>query len=144
MEKKVDIKKPAFNKSQYIKTIDTSFNELGVTSIVEDIQSTVTVNDFFDYYNELFYEIPERGEVNSHEFLIKTSAEYIDFNDQSDLVNALQEEISVLRERNLELEGNIIELKTGEKVNLNQESGLEGDTKDVNKDILKLIGVNEL
>ena len=144
MEKKVDIKKPAFNKFQYIKTIDTSFNELGVTSIVEDIQSTVTVNDFFDYYNELFYEIPERGEVNSHEFLIKTSAEYIDFNDQSDLVNALQEEISVLRERNLELEGNIIELKTGEKVNLNQESGLEGDTKDVNKDILKLIGVNEL
>ncbi len=144
MEKKVDIKKPAFNKLQYIKTIDTSFNELGVTNIVEDIESTVTVNDFFNFYNELFYEIPERGETNSHEFLIKTSAEYIDFNDQSDLVNALQEEINVLRERNLELESDIIELKTGEKVNLNQEAGLEGDTKDVNKDILKLIGVNEL
>jgi hypothetical protein len=144
MEKKIDINKSAFNKNQYLKTIDTTFNELGVTNIVEDIQSTVTVNDFFNYYNELFYDIPERGEINSHEFLVKTSGEYINFNEQSDIIKALQEEITALRELNLELEGNLIEIKTGEKVNLNPETGLEGDTSDVNKDILKLIGVNEL
>mgnify|MGYP000545239190 CR=1 FL=1 len=144
MEKKIDINKSAFNKNQYVKTIDTTFNELGVTNIVEDIQSTVTVNDFFNYYNELFYDIPERGEINSHEFLVKTSGEYINFNEQSDIIKALQEEITALRELNLELEGNLIEIKTGEKVNLNPETGLEGDTSDVNKDILKLIGVNEL
>tara|TARA_Y100000385_G_scaffold82533_1_gene84507 strand:+ start:3800 stop:4234 length:435 start_codon:yes stop_codon:yes gene_type:complete len=144
MEKKIDTNKSVFNKQQYSKTIDTNFNELGVSNIVEDIQSTVTVNDFFGYYNELFYDIPERGETNSHEFLIKTSGEYINFNEQSDIVKALQEEITALRELNLELESNIIELKTGEKVNLTPETGLEGDKSDVNKDILKLIGVNEL
>lgn len=144
MEKKIDTNKSVFNKQQYSKTIDTNFNELGVSNIVEDIQSTVTVNDFFGYYNELFYDIPERGETNSHEFLVKTSGEYINFNEQSDIVKALQEEITALRELNLELESNIIELKTGEKVNLTPETGLEGDKSDVNKDILKLIGVNEL
>ena len=144
MEKKIDTNKSVFNKQQYSKTIDTNFNELGVSNIVEDIQSTVTVNDFFGYYNELFYDIPERGETNSHEFLIKTSGEYINFNEQSDIVKALQEEITALRELNLESESNVIELKTGEKVNLTPETGLEGDKSDVNKDILKLIGVNEL
>ena len=32
-------------------------------------------------YNTLFYQINELGETNSHEFLIKTSSEYIKFDD---------------------------------------------------------------
>jgi len=144
MEKKIDIKKEVFNKPQYIKTIDTKFNELGVINITEAIQSTVTVNDFFKYYNELFYEIPERGETDSHEFLVKTSGEYINFDEQNDLIQALQQEITVLRETNLELEGQLIELKTGEKINLNPEVGLEGDTSNVNQEISKLIGLDEI
>ncbi len=144
MEKKIDIKKEVFNKPQYIKTIDTKFNELGVINMTEAIQSTVTVNDFFKYYNELFYEIPERGETDSHEFLVKTSGEYINFDEQNDLIQALQQEITVLRETNLELEGQLIELKTGEKINLNPEVGLEGDTSNVNQEISKLIGLDEI
>ena len=144
MEKKIDIKKEVFNKPQYIKTIDTKFNELGVTNIVEAIQATVTVNDFFKYYDELFYEIPEEGEINSHEYLIKTSGEYINFDQQNNLIQALQEEITALRESNLELEGKIIELKTGEKIDLNPETGLEGDILNVNQEITKLIGLDEI
>ena len=144
MEKKIDIKKEVFNKPQYIKTIDTKFNELGVINMTEAIESAVTVNDFFKYYNELFYEIPERGETDSHEFLVKTSGEYINFDEQNDLIQALQQEITVLRETNLELEGQLIELKTGEKINLNPEVGLEGDTSNINQEISKLIGLDEI
>lgn len=144
MEKKIDIKKEVFNKPQYIKTIDTKFNELGVINMTEAIESAVTVNDFFKYYNELFYEIPERGETDSHEFLVKTSGEYINFDEQNDLIQALQQEITVLRETNLELEGQLIELKTGEKIDLNPEVGLEGDTSNVNQEISKLIGLDEI
>ena len=39
--------------------------------------------NFLTIYNQLFYEIPELGETNSHEYLIKTSSDYID----SDSIN---------------------------------------------------------
>ena len=48
-------------------------------------------------YNDLFYQINELGETNSHEYLIKTSGDYIEFDDISDEIKALQKEISSLR-----------------------------------------------
>ena len=53
-------------------------------------------------YNELFYEINELGPTNSHEYLIKTSTDYIDFGKNDELVEALQREIAQLREQLLE------------------------------------------
>ncbi len=50
---KVDVKKTVFSKPQYIKTINTTFSELGVTNLSEDIESTVTVEKFFEFYDEL-------------------------------------------------------------------------------------------
>jgi hypothetical protein len=44
-------------------------------------------------YNDLFYDIPELGDINSHEYLIKKSSEYINF-------EANQEEIDRLTSRN--------------------------------------------
>jgi len=102
MDNRVDLKKDVFDKSQYLKTIDTSFSELGITSVAEDIQSQVNVNDFFTYYNELFYDIPPNGEINSHEYLIKTSSEYINFNESNSELEALREEIAQLRENLLD------------------------------------------
>src|SRR3972149_9160217 len=97
MDNIIDLKKDVFDKSQYLKTIDTSFNELGVSSISDDIKSQVNVDDFFQYYNELFYDIPPNGELNSHEYLIKTSSEYINFNEYNAEIEALREEINQLR-----------------------------------------------
>jgi hypothetical protein len=97
MDNIVDLKKDVFDKSQYIKTIDTSFSELGVTSVPEDIQSQVNIDDFFAYYNELFYDIPPTGNLNSHEYLIKTSSEYINFDENNSEIEALREEINQLR-----------------------------------------------
>jgi hypothetical protein len=98
MEQKVDTKKNVFDKSQYSKTIDTSFKEFGVTTISDDLQSQPTVEQFFELYNQLFYDIPPTGETNSHEFLVQQSGEYINFEANAEEIRALQDEIANLRE----------------------------------------------
>ena len=143
MENKVDVKKTVFNKTQYQKTIDPGFNELGVTSIIDDIESTLTVEKFFEDYNEIFYEIPTTGETNSHEYLVKTSGEYIDFDENSEIIQALQEEISALREQNLELEMEKVKILTGENVSLT--TNIDDQTKsESTTDILNTIGAGGL
>lgn len=101
---KVDLQKSVFNKTQYDQAIDTSFSEFGVTSVQEDLESETTVEDFFTQYDQLFYDIPAEGDVNSHEYLVRTSGEYISFDANQDEIEALRNEISNLRQENLELE----------------------------------------
>lgn len=98
MAENIRLNKNVFNKPQYQKTIDTSFNQLGVKTIQEQLDEQPTVQEFFDMYNQLFYEIPEEGETNSHEYLIKTSGDYIAFDQVNDEISALQDEIATLRE----------------------------------------------
>ena len=102
MAENVDLNKEVFNKRDYEKTINTSFTQLGVKTIQEQIDEKPSVQEFFDLYNELFYEINELGPTNSHEFLIKTSTEYIAFDDNNELIEALQKEIADLRAELLE------------------------------------------
>lgn len=117
MEQKVDTKKKVFSKAQYPKTINTQFSELGVTSITTAIAETPTVEEFFNLYDELFYDIPALGVTNSHEYLVKTSGEYINFDEQSEIIQALQEEITGLREENLQLQIAAAEAATGQSIN---------------------------
>ena len=104
MAENINLNKNVFNKRDYTKTIDTSFTQLGVQTIQEQIDEQPTVEEFFILYNQLFYEIPEVGETNSHEYLIKTSSEYINFEETDELVQALQKEIGELREEILQLQ----------------------------------------
>ncbi len=96
-EERLDLLREVFNKIEYIKTINTSFNELGVTSINEDLEKQVTVGQFFELYNQLFYDIPANGEINSHQYLVRTSGDYINFDEINDEIAALQAEIAQLR-----------------------------------------------
>jgi hypothetical protein len=96
-ESKVDLKKEVFSKSQYVKTIDTSFSELGITTINQDLQNQTTVTEFFNLYNTLFYDIPAEGETNSHRYLVEQSGEYINFDEVNIEIEALQAEITQLR-----------------------------------------------
>lgn len=102
MAENVDLNKEVFNKRDYEKTVNTSFTQLGVKTIQEQIDEKPSVQEFFDLYNELFYEINELGPTNSHEFLIKSSTEYIAFDDNNELIEALQKEIADLRAELLE------------------------------------------
>ena len=62
MKPKIDLKKTVYPLVDYPRIINTTFSELGTISINEQIDSTPTVNEFFNLYNELFYEIPSFGE----------------------------------------------------------------------------------
>ena len=60
----------------------------------------------------MFFEIPKEGDVNSHEFLIKESSEYINFDKINEDIQILLEEITSLRTELLE--------KDRENLDLNQ------------------------
>ena len=103
-EERLDLRREVFNKAQYIKTIDTSFDELGATTITEDLQLQPTVEEFFGLYNSLFYDIQALGETNSHQYLVQTSGEYINFEEVNEEISALQAEIAQLRQDLLNLQ----------------------------------------
>jgi len=113
MSENVNLNKQVYNKGTYSKIINTEFNELGVIPLQQQIDQQPTVDDFFTLYNELFYDIPELGAINSHEYLITKSSEYINFNPNQDELDALQAEIAQLRIDLLASQKQVIELQTG-------------------------------
>jgi hypothetical protein len=105
----VNLNKNVFLKDQYEKVIDTSFTQLvqpAATSSV--VPLSISVAEFFTNYQTLFFEIPKYGATNSHEYLIKTSQAYAgDFNND-DTIQALIEEVTSLRQENLDLQQQIL------------------------------------
>jgi len=109
----VDLQKVVYTKAQYEKVIDTSFSQLGVPSISASAEDQISIEQFFGYYNDLFYDIPPTGDTNSHEFLVKNSGEYINFDQIAEEILALQQEISGLREELLAEQIKVVELESG-------------------------------
>ena len=101
-----------FNRTAFDATFDTSFTELGVEE--QDLSffdpNLATVDDFFNIYSNLFFLIPKLGEINSHEYLIKESSEYIDYQGNQTEIQALLDEIAELRETNLGLQLDMAEI----------------------------------
>jgi hypothetical protein len=113
--------------------------------LVDDIESTITIEKFFEYYDELFYEIPTLGSNISHEFLVKTSGEYINYDQESDIVKALQEEITSLRQENLELQIRSVKAETGEDIPLDPTLDVDvANSQETQKEVLDYIGANGL
>ena len=109
MAQQVKLLKRVYDKNQYQKVIDTSFTQLVQPTIITETTILPTVDQFFEYYNQLFFDIPKFGETNSHEYLIKTSQEYIGLsNVVNDEIQILINEITELRQDNLELQQQIL------------------------------------
>jgi hypothetical protein len=99
--------KLVYDKSQYERVINTSFTQLVQPQITSSLP-TISVAEFFQNYQELFFSIPKFGDINSHEYLVKTSGEYIgSTNVNDDLIQALLEETNQLRQENLDLQQQI-------------------------------------
>tara|TARA_R110000751_G_scaffold86319_1_gene171983 strand:+ start:40 stop:411 length:372 start_codon:yes stop_codon:yes gene_type:complete len=94
----VTLVKTNFGRTSYTQTINTEFTQLVPPSPVTVEDNLPTVNGFFNDYNALFFQIPKTGE-NSHTTLIESSTEYIGYNPQSQELQALQQEITFLREQ---------------------------------------------
>jgi len=86
----------------YKKVIDTNFTEL-VSPAVIIPEPIVTVADFFSYYDQLFYDIPVSGSINSHPYLVQRSQQYIGAGVIDQEKQALIEEINSLREQLVQL-----------------------------------------
>jgi len=101
MSQEIKLGKQGFVRNSYVNAIDTTFTQLiPPPPPVEDV---ITVEEFFDLYNTLFYEIPAEGNVNSHISLIQRSSEYIGFTEENDEnVQILLDEITSLREELLQ------------------------------------------
>jgi len=104
------LNKTVFNKEAYLNTVDTSFAQ--VSTPPPPLEDTITVSEFFDLYDAIFYDIPTNGATNSHEYLVKTSGEYINFEQTDEDIQALLDEITALRQENLELVQQITNLQT--------------------------------
>lgn len=113
---KISFQKKSYTKIGYEKFIDNSFKQLGVKPPAETLADQPSVDEFFELYNELFYDIPETGATNSHEYLIKKSTEYIAFDQNDEEIQALQKEIAQLREELLDSQKQILELQTGTQI----------------------------
>jgi len=89
-------------ENTYKKVIDTNFSEL-ITPVTVIPQPIVTVADFFSYYDQLFYDIPVSGSINSHPYLVQRSQQYIGAGVIDQEKQALIEEINSLREQLVQL-----------------------------------------
>ena len=113
----VNLSKKLYSKSQYEKVINTDFSQLAISptatnsALTTPSTTTISVGEFFSNYTQLFFSIPKLGATNSHEYLVKTSLEYIGTNPASDEINALIDEINTLQQQNLELNQQIIDLQ---------------------------------
>jgi len=90
------LNRTVFNKEAYENTIDTSFSQVSVPP--PPLEDTITVTEFFDLYNAIFYDIPSQGETNSHAYIVVKSGDYINADQISEDVQALLDEITVLRQ----------------------------------------------
>ncbi len=108
---KLNLNKKTYVKNQYEKVIDTRFSQLANSvSPNAPLPPSISVEEFFQNYNDIFFQIPKLGATNSHEYLVKTSSEYIDSNIANNDIQALIEEINALQQQNLELNQQLVNL----------------------------------
>lgn len=110
MSQEVNLIKEVYGRNTYTRVIDTSFSELYTPVTASVLTEEVTVEQFFDLYDQLFFQIPATGEVNSHEYLVKRSTEYLGGGVLTDNERAYIEEINSLRQQLLEANQNYLNL----------------------------------
>jgi len=102
MSNEITLVRKTYNTSAYENAIDPAFTEfVTVTPIIEE--ATISVSQFFDYYQQIFFDIPVDGVVNSHTYLVQQSQQYIGGSVIDLEKQALIEEINSLRQQLLEI-----------------------------------------
>jgi hypothetical protein len=104
----IPVQKTVFNKDSFGRVINTQFNQL-LNQTVEET-NTFTVDDFFQLYEDLFYQIPKEGDTNSHRYILQREADYLGVSISQDDIQALLNEITSLRQQVLESQQTINDL----------------------------------
>lgn len=109
MSQELNLYREVYGQNTYKRVVDTQFTQL-VEPITDEVEEDATVERFFELYEQLFFEIPLTGEINSHEYLVNRSSEYIGGSVITDNEKALIQEINSLRQQLLEANTNLIEI----------------------------------
>jgi hypothetical protein len=105
----ININKSVFNKSEFGRIIDTQFHQL-LNNAGEGETSTFTLEDFFQLYEDLFYQIPKEGDTNSHMYILQKEADYLGIIVNQEDIQALLDEITTLRQQVLDTQTALNEL----------------------------------
>jgi len=110
MSEKIDLNKTVFGKGSFDKLVDKSFK-----SLIPPASSSTefTIIDFFELYENLFYQIPKEGNLESHRYILNKTAEYlgVPVGDELD-IQALLNEITSLRKDLLDANKTLVDLNT--------------------------------
>ena len=104
----------SFDKSVFSKgEFDKNFNQL-INTISSSEDTSFTLDDFFQIYENLFIQIPKEDDINSHRYMMNRSAEYLGIKlaDETD-IQALLNEITTIRNDLLVSNKTLAELNNG-------------------------------
>lgn len=104
MPEQVKISRNVFGKSSFTNVVNTSFGQLIPVSPPVSEAPLIGVSEFFQYYNELFYDIPASGSYSgsagfSHLDIINRSSDYLGIS-----FTNMEQEITDLRSENVSLQ----------------------------------------
>jgi|TARA_B110000902_G_scaffold156025_1_gene178976 hypothetical protein len=102
---KIILNRDVFNREAFNNTVNTNFSQLDqeAPNLSFFDPNLATIEDFFNIYQNLFFQIPKFGDINSHQYLVVESTEYTNYIENQEQIDALLEEITDLREENLQL-----------------------------------------
>jgi hypothetical protein len=128
MEKNIKLKASVFEKNQYKQNIDTTFSQLTSSLSIPPVTSSLTIPEFFDKYNSLFFDIPRTGSTSlsvlpsgSHALIAAT------FNPVNDpVIQDLLQQINDVREEISSINLQILQISDPEFVELNPDAAETG------------------
>jgi len=85
--------------------IDNGFTQLVPKTTETTFKPDLSVSEFFDQYNTIFFEIPPSGSDESHLGLATKSLDYLGVS-----LEDLQSEVDYLRQENVELKNQILQV----------------------------------
>ena len=105
----ISLDKTIFGKDDFEKLVDRKFTQLIKPS--GSLDEEFTVDEFFQLYEEIFFQIPREGEVDSHRYILNKEAEYLGITLNEGLnIQALLDEITSLRQELLEANKTLLDL----------------------------------
>lgn len=105
MSEVVQIQKTIYGLQGINSVINTNFSELVPLAATGSTPTDMTVAEFFEEYNNIFFDIPPSGSENSHLGLAERSLDYLGVS-----LTDLQDEITSLRQENVELKNQVLTL----------------------------------
>ena len=105
----IPIEKQVFDKNSFNKVVNNQFSQLLNNQSINETP-VVTTDDFFILYEQLFYQIPKEGDINSHRFILQKEADYLGVIVNEEDIQALLDEITSLRQQVLDTQSIIKDL----------------------------------